>query len=1157
MIGSRAQLLLTLPCRHGLITFPRHDLIIGKSLQTYGEWAQSELDLLLELLPEGGTVIDAGAFVGTHTLAFATRVGEHGRVIAVEGQPSIRTLLQQNVEQNHAGQVVEVASHAVGRQPGILRFARLDLATEANFAGVRAAEEGGNPAGEGDLIEVEATTVDDLVVDRVDLIKADVEGMEVQVLEGGERTLAAHRPHLYLKCTSVSNGLRILDFLHTHGYRVFLHRAAVFNPNNFFGNQTRIFGLARETNLLGIADEKIVDVQQLLARRPDLVPVTNLDELAVLLVSTARWGEPEWSTLTNSELIARITHLLEDQNHLEDLIRAARRDREASASDADTVRDELATLRQQLFSERDRARVDAEDSKHRLAAVTESMRAEIDSLKAQRDAEAREAQLRIESLRRQISRLTRNCDRLELAEQAAASRRQEAEGRAARLEAELGTLRASREEEYLGVLQGARELEADESRLRARFDPLEPVVATPDRVRDGRVLAAGGNSAELAANQSPHTGAAALEAVPLPAKSIVQRLFDARYYLAANPGVQCGGAEDLLQHFLESGGFLGRDPLPIFDSSFYLERNPDVRAGGMNPLLHYVLEGAREGRDPHPLFSTSHYLDQAPQSTDRTTNPLLHFITEGFRVGLDPHPLFHTRFYLEQAPECLANGVDPLTHYVTFGAWHEIDPHELFDSSFYLSRHPLLRASGPDPLSHYLLQRTAKGADPHPLFSNRYYLSEAPGLDPAKVSPLVHFATQGKRQGRLPQGLFDLGRDKFSVTELDELRHDGRRVVLFVGSSVGAEMETIRNLVDVVRDRCVVLHLRPADPHLFGDGTQGLVALSPLSDEGPGLLFDPRQQLSKMMAVLRGVGVTRVHVHDSMGHETYLRELLSALALPFDVSLHDYRLLAPTPSLSGADGEFLGEPDERSSSRFRRAHNAITSLAAWRQRFDWLVNGAERAFAPSADAARRFARYFPEGRWLPVACPEPVAFDPLDVRLPGYQGDRPLRVAVLGALLAHEGVAVVSGSARRSAAKHLPLELHLVGPRPPHPETSGLAVHAAHSRRQIDVVLRDLAPDVIWLPSRWPDPYSYALSSALRAKLPTVVPSLGAFPERVGRRPWTWVVRWDLTEKAFCRFFCDLRDQLLSDQPPPLPPVLETAVDHFYPDRYLAAEGLS
>src|SRR4051794_33133529 len=68
-----------------------------KSLLKYGEWAENEISFLHHFVEKGSTVVDVGAYIGTHTLAFANFVGAQGRVIAIEAQPATFGLLQRNI----------------------------------------------------------------------------------------------------------------------------------------------------------------------------------------------------------------------------------------------------------------------------------------------------------------------------------------------------------------------------------------------------------------------------------------------------------------------------------------------------------------------------------------------------------------------------------------------------------------------------------------------------------------------------------------------------------------------------------------------------------------------------------------------------------------------------------------------------------------------------------------------------------------------------------------------------------------------------------------------------------------------------------------------------------------------------------------------------
>ena len=144
-------------------------------------------------------------------------------------------------------------------------------------------------------------------------------------------------------------------------------------------------------------------------------------------------------------------------------------------------------------------------------------------------------------------------------------------------------------------------------------------------------------------------------------------LFDRDWYLARNSDVPAAQS-DPLRHFLDVGGFEGRDPNPLFDCAWYLERNPDVRAAGFNPLVHFAKWGWREGRDPNPLFDTQRFLEANPEVESSGLDPLAYYLTH-WRAGVrPPTPIFRNEWYLEHYPDVRAAGVEPLGHYLSIGA---------------------------------------------------------------------------------------------------------------------------------------------------------------------------------------------------------------------------------------------------------------------------------------------------------------------------------------------------------------------------------------------------------------------------------------------------------------------------------------------------------
>ena len=82
--GGPHHRLADLECRYGRMLVFASDEVIGRSLVLYGEWAEHELRCLRPYIRPGSTVIDVGAYIGTHALPFFLWAGA-GRVVADRG----------------------------------------------------------------------------------------------------------------------------------------------------------------------------------------------------------------------------------------------------------------------------------------------------------------------------------------------------------------------------------------------------------------------------------------------------------------------------------------------------------------------------------------------------------------------------------------------------------------------------------------------------------------------------------------------------------------------------------------------------------------------------------------------------------------------------------------------------------------------------------------------------------------------------------------------------------------------------------------------------------------------------------------------------------------------------------------------------------------
>ncbi len=144
--------------------------------------------------------IDVGANIGLYSLGLS-HLAPQGKVYAFEPSPVTFGHLQSNLEANGAANV-DACNLAVGDSVGTVRFHDFSFYSAGSFS----SDEGSLLSSESygsESFEAATTTLDDFVaehgLDRVDLVKVDVEGAEMSVLAGAGKTLATYRPATVLE----------------------------------------------------------------------------------------------------------------------------------------------------------------------------------------------------------------------------------------------------------------------------------------------------------------------------------------------------------------------------------------------------------------------------------------------------------------------------------------------------------------------------------------------------------------------------------------------------------------------------------------------------------------------------------------------------------------------------------------------------------------------------------------------------------------------------------------------------------------------------------------------------------------------------------------------------------------------------------------------
>ena len=166
-----------------------------------------------------GAYMDVGAHIGNHTLFFAAFCASTS-VTAIEGHPTICDLLDGNVRRNlSAKEVDKVAIYwaaAWEKSNKKVQFAKIPR----NNAGHSHIINTGGRKDEVGEVEVNTIAIDDIPIDKLVVLKIDVEDSEEQVLDGAKLTIAKHRPLIVIERHNQKQLQAAMQRLQPIGYRI-------------------------------------------------------------------------------------------------------------------------------------------------------------------------------------------------------------------------------------------------------------------------------------------------------------------------------------------------------------------------------------------------------------------------------------------------------------------------------------------------------------------------------------------------------------------------------------------------------------------------------------------------------------------------------------------------------------------------------------------------------------------------------------------------------------------------------------------------------------------------------------------------------------------------------------------------------------------------
>lgn len=206
---------------------------VGYQLLNTSSFDQNEVDFVIQLLNgrrlnfgDGVVAIDCGANVGVHTVEWAKTMHGWGEVIAFEAQERIYYALAGNIAMNNCFNAKAVLA-AIGEREGEIVVPMPNYFLPSSFGSLEIKKRDSTEFigqeidyTEENCARIMMTTIDNLNLKRLDFIKIDIEGMELDALVGAEKSIDKFRPQLIIEKIK-SNEIEIRKFVKKFDYQVF------------------------------------------------------------------------------------------------------------------------------------------------------------------------------------------------------------------------------------------------------------------------------------------------------------------------------------------------------------------------------------------------------------------------------------------------------------------------------------------------------------------------------------------------------------------------------------------------------------------------------------------------------------------------------------------------------------------------------------------------------------------------------------------------------------------------------------------------------------------------------------------------------------------------------------------------------------------------
>lgn len=262
--------------------------------------------------------------------------------------------------------------------------------------------------------------------------------------------------------------------------------------------------------------------------------------------------------------------------------------------------------------------------------------------------------------------------------------------------------------------------------------------------------------------------------------------------------------------------------------------------------------------------------------------------------------------------------------------------------------------------------------------------------------------------------------------------------------------------------------------------------------------------LRELDALLDDMSVHKIIVSETVAFSElreildYLVELKNKKDATMDFLVHDYYCVCPSFYLLNCNDQYCNPNRNTSFCKNCIATNKnssiTTDISYWRESWQNFLNNCTKVIAFSKYSKDLLTKIYPINVPIDVIPHKVTNLRPVDVSA-RHQG---INVCVLGNFMKHKGFKIVSEMADICQSKSYPINLYHLGMNYCG-EVKNLKDLGPYSSEDLPNLIEKYSIDLIFIPSIWPETFSYTTEEGMMMNLPVAAFDLGAPAERLSK----------------------------------------------------------